>query len=125
MIEEMAKDIEKTFDVYRGFCQRKRTECSAINNCLYCNIATHLTKQGYRKIPEGSVVVDKEYLKKELQWLEAQARKETAKEILKEIMSVETEEEKWLKNEPFVRYVKKMLDKIEELAKNYGVEVEE
>lgn len=53
---------------------------------------------------------------------EQQARKETAREILKEIMSVETEEEKWLKNEPFVRYVRKMFNKIEEIAKQYGVE---
>ena len=66
MIEEMANEIEKSFDVYRGFCLRKRTECSAINNCLYCNIATHLIEQGYtkNKIPEGSVVLDRQEYQK-------------------------------------------------------------
>ena len=54
-------------------------------------------------------------------FIDGKVRKETAKEILDEIMSVGTEDEKWLKNEPFVRYVNKMLNKIEELAKQYGV----
>ena len=47
-------------------------------------VAEALYNVNYRKIPEGSIVVDKEYLKKELQGLELQARKETAKEILTE-----------------------------------------
>lgn len=138
MIEEMAKEIEKTFYVYRGFCQRKRTECSAINNCLYCNVATHLTEQGYRKIPENSVVLtseqysnylilqtnhewlrekakelqaDNERLYKNLGKFKESVRKETAKEIIK-----------W-----FIKYSVCIpsVKEINEFAKKYGVEVEE
>lgn len=63
-IEEMAKEIEKSYTAYKGFCPRKLTVCGFIKNCMYCNIATHLIEQGYRKIDENEVVISKEDLKK-------------------------------------------------------------
>jgi type I site-specific restriction endonuclease len=59
-IEEMAKEIEKSYTAYRGFCPHNTTVCSTVRNCMYCNIATHLIEQGYQKIPEGAVVLTKE-----------------------------------------------------------------
>ena len=43
------------------------------------SIATALYNKNYRKVPEGSIVVDKEYLKTELQELEFQACMQMAK----------------------------------------------
>ncbi len=51
-------------------------------------------------------------------------RKEIAKEILNEILFVESVEG-WEENEQLVKFSNKIVDKIEELAKKYGVEVEE
>lgn len=59
-IEEMAKEVEKSYTAYRGFCPHKPTVCSTIKSCVYCNIATHLIEQGYRKITEGAVVLTRE-----------------------------------------------------------------
>lgn len=136
MIEEMKQDLIKIRTNLRG-CYLP--QCfGAYENAM----AQDLIDLNYRKIPDGSVVLTEmqynallskqstvisidEQLKKEFEYELKQARKKTAKEILNKIMSVETEEEKWLKNEPFVRYVKKMLDKIEELAKQFGVEIKE
>lgn len=61
-IEEMAKEVEKSYTAYRGFCPHKPTVCSTIKSCVYCNIATHLIEQGYRKITEGAVVLTREEL---------------------------------------------------------------
>jgi hypothetical protein len=59
-IEEMAKEIEKSYTAYRGFCPHNTTVCSTVRNCMYCNIATHLIEQGYRKITENEIVISKE-----------------------------------------------------------------
>jgi hypothetical protein len=59
-IEEMAKEIGKSYTAYKGFCPRKLNVCSSIKNCMYCNIATNLIEQGYRKINENEVVISKE-----------------------------------------------------------------
>lgn len=45
----------------------------------YGKFATALYNKNYRKVPKGSIVVDKEYLKTELQGLEFQACMEMAK----------------------------------------------
>lgn len=50
-------------------------------------------------------------------------RKETVKEILNEILFVESVEG-WEENEQLVKFGNKIVDKIEELAKKYGVEIE-
>lgn len=75
-IEEMAKVIRPILE--------RRVDIGFIP-ALDKPIAEELVKQGYHKILPGFIVVDKEYLKKELQWLEQQVHKETAREILKEI----------------------------------------
>lgn len=59
-IEEIAKEIEKSYTAYKGFCPRKLNRCGTIRNCIYCNIATNLIEQGYRKINENEVVISKE-----------------------------------------------------------------
>lgn len=68
-IEEMAIDLEEEFVLCGTLssCGTKR--------CSRC-FSKYLYEQGYRKRPEGSIVVDKEYLEKELQVSEQQARKE-------------------------------------------------
>ena len=96
-IEEMTKEIKKSHTAYKGFCPHNPTVCSTVRNCLYCNIATHLIEQGYRKIPEGSVVLTEEELDKKIKPFRleiialckdlVQTRKETAEkfaEMLKE-----------------------------------------
>lgn len=87
-IEEMAKAIRPILD--------RRVDIGFIP-ALDKPIAEELVKQGYHKIPEGFIVVDKEYLKKELQWLEQQVHKETAKKILKEVAKTSGDYQ-WFKN---------------------------
>ena len=50
--------------------------------------------------------------------------KETAEKILNEILFVESVEG-WEENEQLVKFGNKIVDKIEELAKKYGVEVQD
>ena len=74
------QQIEELYNLLAG-CHSDQ-DCTEYINCDECK-AKLLVKQGHQKVDESSVVVNKEYLKKELQGLELQARKETAKEILK------------------------------------------
>lgn len=110
-MNEKEKQIE---EMARVICRNSKAwTCKACNwgnnpNCDAYKNAEKLISEGYRKIPKGSVVVDKEYLKKELQGLEAQARKETAKEIIALILE---------------RYG--YMGILEDIAKQFGVEVEE
>ena len=105
-----------------------------------CNdIAEDLIKQNYLKIPEGSVVLtEKEYTKlKTYETLQkvrddmgldyshgreegyAKARKETAKEILQAIGDIETG------NGLHTYTIMFIYKKVQELAKQYGVELQE
>lgn len=92
------------------------------------------------QLPEGAVVLSKEewaglqgkawastfkdaeilQLKEEL----IQVRKETVEKILKEILFVKGIKG-WQENKQLVEFGNKIVDKIEELAKQFGVEVEE
>ena len=130
-IEEMATIIEHACD-----------DCDDLNDCLNCphksheyygcgkeKTATKLYKAGYRKIPEGSVVLTKfEYdemladvtaSKKKLARIidsaKSKGQKEMAKEILKNLLK-EFSVRKSCGNADVV---------VLELAKRYGVEVEE
>lgn len=151
-IEEMAIGLEEEFVLCGTLssCGTKR--------CSRC-FSKYLYEQGYRKVPEDSVVLSREELSEEpyndfckgcpnvrvrssgmtdccadysceqfqkyarLLELYEQSRKETAKEILNEILFVESVEG-WEENEQLVKFGNKIVDKIEELAKKYGVEIE-
>lgn len=119
MIEEMAKDLNSSIAMMTN---------ENFSGCL--DIARFLTDLGYRKIPEGSVVLSKEELRnltnkvfvehlmevtkrqaeeREMlyEWL-SQARKETAKEIIKFVSEhCDNESLIWL---------------LDEFAEKYGVE---
>lgn len=94
---------------------------------------------GYKLIGNEEVVISKhlyEQLKKHnadrkrlrLRWHQAkqeleQAKQETAREILQEILYTKSCEE-WFENEQLVDFGKKIVDKIENLANKYGIELE-
>lgn len=61
--------------------------------------------------------------KKELEKQLEQAKQETAMEILQEILYTKSCEE-WFENEQLVDFGKKIVDKIENLANKYGIELE-
>ena len=85
-----------------GFINRQQTEIERLK-----------TENGYFERNMKSVLeIEKENI-----------RKETAKEILNEILFVESVEG-WEENEQLVKFGNKIVDKIEELAKKYGVEIE-
>lgn len=125
-IEEMAKCMCSSYESEKG-CKTCPTIWCYAQEC-----ATRAFCNGYRKIPEGSIVVDKEYLKKELQGLERQACKVTAEKILKDVFNHITKPEVWDKlrtlwlnlsggknsNLPIWNLL------IEPVAKQFGVEIE-
>lgn len=103
MIEEMAKVMAENWF-----------------NETIISTAERLINAGYRKIPEGSVVVDKEYIEKKLQELEEQVRKETAEKYRK--LTQEAIER--------VPHAPKLFKEVwkqknNEIAEEFGVEVEE
>ena len=123
-IEELTKDIVRIagLDVYGK--------------------AEELIKQGYQKVDKDKQIVlsreeyeillsnadnafqdglneSRELYKQEV---ETEIRKETAREILKELLFVESVEG-WQENEQLVEFGNKIVDKIEELAKQYGIEI--
>lgn len=67
---------------------------------------------------------DNERLYKNVGKFKDQVRKETAEKILKEILFVKGIKG-WQENKQLVEFGNKIVDKIEELAKQFGVEVEE
>lgn len=139
--ENMAKAIRKAMVEYVG--EKYYELCVAgfsadiISKALY--------NANYRKIPEGSVVISKEEYEiltnisslkdkvqealninpiEELVQVERDARQETAREILQEILYTKSSEE-WFENEQLVDFGKKIVDKIENLANKYGIELED
>ena len=79
-------------------------------------------------IPEGSVVLSKEeYLNDFNNQFNKGCKhgsKETAREILKEILFVKGIKG-WQKNKQLVAFGNRIVDKIDELAKQFGVEIKE
>ena len=127
IIEEMCKDFKccVSCEMFNGFINDngELKDCSCAEHsdryCTQCYISTRQAKTlynaGYRKIPEGSVVLTIEEVDEfrkdsaEVKFLKnkiiKQARKETAKEILKEVAKT-CGDYQWFKN----------------LCKQYGVE---
>ena len=156
MIEEMAKDIEHCcnwYDKEDRFVGNKCSDCEywCDTNNLCCSFgnkeATYLYELGYRKIPEGSVVLtseqysnylilqtnhefirerakelqaDNERLYKNLGKLKESVRKETAKEFASKVK--ECKEIKELVEFGYIVSYVDLCKEIDELAKKYGVE---
>ena len=109
MIEEMAEDLKANIDCdYGGIYYRESAE--------------NLYTVGYRKIPEGSVVLSKEQNAK---WSELfdQTRKETAKEFASKVK--ECKEIKELVEFGYIVSYVDLCKEIDEISKQFGVEVEE
>ena len=104
-IEEMAKIIDELYNVY---------------DTTAGEIAEGLYNTGYRKIPENAVVLTKEeyidlsrnYVTEQIE----QVRKETAKEILNELID---------SSNKITFFDCRMALGLDKLAEQYGVEVEE
>ena len=138
MIEEMAKDT--------GGCDYPQRDCSKCwrleeRECSAYAYAKTYYEKGYRKIPEGSVVLSKEeynelksraeeVFNEMTERMKAEVKiagrmgvikgsKETAKEIFKEIMKTPYYNENAERQGYLIR-----LEKFNEIAKQFGVEVE-
>lgn len=132
-IEEMAKDLCSEYHEDCICC------CGSSHTCTVCEDCERLYNAGYRKIPEGAVVLTREEYEERENKINEQcqtravkvytdflkverdkARKETAREILykvKETLIINNEE-----NTEFFDY-NYTLETIDEIAKQYGVEV--
>ena len=124
-VEEMANDLKKIkFDLKGCFVPQYVGVYEDIT-------ARELHDLGYRKIHENEVVLTQDELHERLNNAydvgvesgKEVGSKATAEKILNEIMSTKTEDKNWSNNEPFVRFVNKVLDKCEELAKQFGVRI--
>jgi hypothetical protein len=112
-LEEMANDLEEEFVL-----------CGTLSNCgtKRCSrcFSKYLYEQGYRKIPEGSVVVSKQVWEEHIEKrekankiFEERIRKETAREILQELYEqIDEKTPKWVETQ------------IKMKAKQFGVEVD-
>ena len=122
-IEEMASILCKGTS-NEGLCEKcdfkKHEQFGFMYQCRKFDDAEALYNKNYRKVPEGSIIVDKEYLKKELQGLELQVCKATAKDFIFKVESYLGYNDD---NETFTK--KELLLILAEVAKEqYGVEVE-
>ena len=126
MIEEMATHMVD----YCGRFQMCPYDADSNVTCDICK-ARSLYNANCRIIADDEIVVKKSEQK---QWLkdciesnkktEEIARKQTAREILQEILYTKSCEE-WFENEQLVDFGEKIVDKIENLAKKYGIELED
>lgn len=125
-IEEMAKDISIAWQ------NANKQSCISKSIPLCELIAEELAKKYQLKLPEDSVVLTKEEHK---QWLkdciesnkvvEERTRKETAREILKEVaITIKTQSVNDYNFDDKVIEEPILLEKLKELAKQFGVEVE-
>lgn len=131
MVEEMARDLCNRYNEVTERCRIDHYGCNY--TCGYYDNAKTLFEKGYRKIPENAVVLSREDYNRirskerlvinleSIKKAEDKTRKETAREILKEFYK------------EFVAYAcvgdyytdTEIVNKIQDLAKKYGVEVEE
>ena len=109
----------------------KKAMIEELGHALYCkqdkfvlsnpfDVAKAVVEEGYRKIPEGAVVLTREENEKWLDFLELnikKARKETAREFVKAL------KKKLYTNNYCQEIVTE--EHIDEIAKQFGVEVEE
>ena len=120
-IEEMAKEIESAKQrIWTNVRPRGEDEDYLWHSRA---IAEHLEAQGYCKLPEGAVVLTREESEKTwekggsnthalYQVISENTRKETAREIICEIKA-------------FIYDNDNLMERLDIIAKQYGVEVEE
>lgn len=129
IIEEMAKEICNVCYERQGLKTRwceiyERKDCSAFDdaeifyNAGYRKITDSvvLSREEYKRLLDNAIRVDMEYLDHE----RLKARKETAEKILKDLTSV-IHDNRQYGNDFVVVYV----SDIQELAKQFGVEIKE
>lgn len=154
-IEEMAKEMEECGDVSCEDCKKTHAYNGDYFHCYAIDYAETLYNAGYRKLPENAVVTTREmydelYKKANLyeyqkenavvltkeehkQWLKdciesnkvvkEITRKETAREVIAKIIWYAVKHIKGKnKDECFIEI---SFEKIDEIAKQYGVEIEE
>ena len=165
-IEEIKRDIKKAleFDCSKGKC--KTCKHKNEDNCEIPLITDYLIEQGYRKLPEDSVVLSREEyemlkslydtqkgaimtssigdlpltveglrkavdeitrlnrVETELQELNAKYYNE-AKDLRRELKQTRKETAKAILNVLYFNLQNSVMGRIQEIAKNYGVEVEE
>ena len=124
--EKQIEEISKILDLYSG--------CSSYNKAY--NIANALYLQGYRKLPKDSVVLSREEFKKlldnniriDMEYFEqekAKARKETAEKIFEKIKNKINELEKFYFDNGKIGYNGLTIRELNELARQFGVEIKE
>lgn len=132
-IEEMARVICNRYSEVTERCRIDNCDCNYA--CHYYDKAKKLYEQGFCKIPEGSVVLTREEAERfrgqtvNIKKVKAQARKEAVREFIEKIK----EEIAYLKR----RYHEDCVDgigdeeynglsekELDELAKQFGIEVE-
>ena len=131
-IEEMARVVSMNC----GECDTCKFLGKATNkiDCIDFFAANELYEQGYRQCKDKVVLsreeyeemiadikVSKEKLARIIDSAKDKARKETAEKILKEILFVKSVKG-WQENKQLVEFGNRIVDKIEELAKQFGVE---
>ena len=149
MIEDMRAIIQREHsDCMSNLCEN--CEYYAMNYCGSVKKANALHNAGCRIIGDDEIVIKKqayekfveEFAKQEeiahsyeqgyTELLEAnhqlqdeleKTKQQTAREILQEILYTKSCEE-WFENEQLVDFGKKIVDKIENLANKYGIELE-
>lgn len=127
-IVEMAKEIEKA---KQHIWASVRTQAEDEDYLWHSRaIAEHLMLQNYRKIPEGSVIVSKQIWEEHIEKrekankiFEEQVRKETAEKIIHLVGMIPIPRQ--VSNRYGVGFENALTVVKLELAKRYGVEVEE
>ena len=132
--EELAKEMSKELCGFYDKRKRKCTNCFGMEeDCdLHCNFGRTLEKlseAGYRKVDKDSIVLtpnQKICMERDWYYLGVEyGRNEAADKIIHDLMNIEAEDESWMENQMFVNYINKIVDKLEELAKQFSVEIKE
>ena len=150
-IEEMARVICNRYSEVTDRCRIDYYGCNY--TCSYYDTAKTLYEKNFRKLPKNAVVLTKEkcenclavsdlpeYMQEEILEVlstkqntattthipsEDEIRKETAREILNKVMDMPIKINYGLDVRTVDIMVVTLVDKVNELAKQYGVEVEE
>ena len=127
--DECFEQIERLL----GIKIKNRTDhCQA-----YC-YAEKLFEQGYRKIPEGSLVVTNNNAEELANAIATSPQmqsvmgnlikiwqKEAAEKIIHDLMNIKIKDMSWQENKQLVEFGNKIVDKLEELAEQFGAEIKE
>ena len=106
-------------------CPFESREAHECNRCK----AEALYNAGYRKIADDEIVIKKDYLKEELQWLERNARQEQTRKILQELKKMFGKSRVFYWSDTGTAWDsgnigEQISDRIEQYAKEKGIELE-